>query len=151
MREITSLTGSENLPVTDAPLRRAPLTAEQQARLALEAALDKKALDPVLIDVREHSSYTDYILLLSGRSDRHVQSVADGVVEELVKHGGRPVGIEGQQQGQWTLIDFGDVVIHVFYHPMREFYDLESMWVDAARVPVEVPPDSRLQVTDAYM
>jgi ribosome-associated protein len=118
---------------------------------AMEAALEKKALEPVLLDVKGQSSYTDYILVLSGRSDRHVQAVSDAVVE-LVKQlrGMSPMGIEGKRDGHWTLIDFGDVVVHVFYHPVREFYDLEGLWVDAPRVPIDVPPDARLQVGEAY-
>ena len=118
---------------------------------AMEAALEKKALEPVLLDVKGQSSYTDYILLLSGRSDRHVQAVADAVMEIVKKTRGKlPLGVEGKRDGQWTLIDFGDVVVHVFYHPVREFYDLEGLWVDAPRVPIDVPPDARLQVGEAY-
>ncbi len=121
------------------------------AMTAMEAALEKKALEPVLLDVKGQSSYTDYILLLSGRSDRHVQAVADAVVETLKKTRGKhPLGVEGKRDGQWTLIDFGDVVVHVFYHPVREFYDLEGLWVDAPRVPIEVPPDARVSVNEAY-
>lgn len=112
---------------------------------ALTAALDKKALEPVLLDVRSQSSYTDFILLLSGRSDRHVQAVADAVLEALSRQGQRPIGVEGQQQGHWTLADFGDFVVHVFYHPMREFYDLEGLWCDAPRVELQVPPESQTE------
>ena len=119
------------------------LDSAQQVMLALEAALEKKALDPVLIDVSKESSYTDYILVLSGRSDRHVQSVADGVLEAFARLRIRPVGVEGKQQGQWTLLDFGDFIVHVFYHPNRDFYDLEGLWCDAPRVAVEVPPEAR--------
>src|SRR5262245_46484628 len=112
---------------------------------AMEAALDKKALEPVLLDVGEKSSYTDFILVLSGRSDRHVQSVADAVEAALKQHHAKPIGIEGKRDGQWALLDFGDIVVHIFYHPVREFYDLEGLWIDAPRVPVEVPPESRWQ------
>jgi ribosome-associated protein len=117
---------------------------------AMEAALEKKALEPVLLDVKDHSSYTDYILLLSGRSDRHVQAVADAVLDVLKKHGRRPLGVEGKRDGHWALLDFGEVVVHVFYHPVREFYDLEGLWIDAPRVPIEIPPDARVAVNDAY-
>jgi len=118
---------------------------------AMEAALDKKALEPVLLDVSEQSSYTDYILVLSGRSDRHVQAVADAVSDAL-KHsrGKQPLGVEGNRDGKWALLDFGDLVVHVFYHPMREFYDLEGLWIDAPRVPLDVPPDSRVSATEMY-
>ena len=118
---------------------------------AMEAALDKKALEPVLLDVSEQSTYTDYILVLSGRSDRHVQAVADAVADVLKKQRGvMPLGVEGNRDGQWALLDFGDLVVHVFYHPMRDFYDLEGLWIDAPRVAIDVPPDNRVQVHDAY-
>ena len=119
--------------------------------LALEAALDKKALEPVLLDVQGRASYTDYILVLSGRSDRQVQAIAEAVQESLRRNlGVHAIGIEGKRDGQWTLIDFGDIVVHVFYHPIRDFYDLEGLWGDAPRVHLQIPPESRLQVTDAY-
>ena len=117
------------------------------AKLSVVAGLEKKALEPVLLDVREQSTYTDFIVLLSGRSDRHVQAVSDAVIETLVKHGHRPIGMEGHQQGHWTLIDFGELVVHVFHHPVREFYDLEGLWCDARRIPLEVPPEARAEPT----
>jgi ribosome-associated protein len=117
----------------------------------MEAALEKKALEPMLLEVKEHSSYTDYILLLSGRSDRHVQAVADAVLDAMKKTRGlQPLGVEGKRDGHWTLLDFGDIVVHVFYHPVREFYDLEGLWIDAPRVPIEVPPDSRIDAAESY-
>src|SRR3954468_4738031 len=120
------------------------------AMVAIEAALEKKGLEPVLIDVTDQGTYTDYILVVSGRSDRHVQAVADGVLDTLKQAGLQAIGVEGKRDGHWVLIDFGDLIVHVFYHPMREFYDLEGLWVDAPRVKVNVPPESRVQVTDAY-
>jgi ribosome-associated protein len=124
--------------------------ARERALTATRGALDKKALEPALLDVRNATSYTDYILLLSGRSDRQVQAVADGVVEAMQGEGWKPIGIEGDSQGHWVLIDFGDVVVHVFYHPLREFYDLEGLWLDAPRVPLEVPPDAHISAESRY-
>jgi ribosome-associated protein len=118
-------------------------SSKEQALHALEAALEKKALEPVLLDVSGQASYTDYILLVSGTSDRHVQTISDAVVEAFAKLRRRPIGVEGQREGQWALIDFGDVVVHVFYHPMRDFYDLEGLWCDAPRVALEVPAEAR--------
>ncbi len=118
------------------------MTSKQQAQLALEAALEKKALNPLLLQVEGQASYTDYILLLSGTSDRHVQTVAEAVIEAFARKKRRPIGIEGIREGQWALIDFGDVVVHVFYHAAREFYDLEGLWCDAPRVAIEVPAES---------
>ncbi len=120
------------------------MTSKEQALLALDAALGKKALESTLLDLTGQASYTDYLLLLSGTSDRHVQTIADAVVEAFARNARRrPIGVEGAQEGQWALIDFGDLVIHVFYHPMRDFYDLEGLWCDAPRVALEVPAEAR--------
>lgn len=127
------------------------MLSKELALMATQAALDKKALEPTLIDVTEQSSYTDFILLVSGRSDRHVQAVAEAVLQAMRLGCGKlPLGVEGEQEGHWALLDFGDLVVHVFHHPLREFYDLEGMWIEAPRVPLDVPPESRIQVTDAY-
>jgi ribosome-associated protein len=124
--------------------------ARERALTATRGALDKKALEPALLDVHDATSYTDYILVVSGRSDRQVQAVADGVVAAMQEKGWKPLGLEGDSQGHWILIDFGDVVIHVFYHPLREFYDLEGLWLDAPRVKLEVPPDAHISAESRY-
>lgn len=126
------------------------LGALEAAHLALDAALDKKALEPVLLDVRALCSYTEYILLVSGRSDRQVDAIAEAASLALKAHGRRPLGVEGVTSGQWALLDFGDVVIHVFMHPMRLHYDLESLWHEAPRVDIEVPADARATPDDLY-
>jgi ribosome-associated protein len=125
-------------------------SAEEAAELALTAALDKKALEPVLLDVRALCSYTEYILLVSGRSDRQVDAIADAISQALKQHGRRALGVEGVRSGQWALLDVGDVVVHVFHHPMRLHYDLESLWHEAPRVPIEVPADARATPEDLY-
>ena len=118
---------------------------------AVEAAIDKKGLHPMLLDLSDEGAYTDYILVVSGRSDRHVQSVADGISKALKEELGRmPLGVEGHRDGQWSLLDYGELVVHVFYHPIREFYDLEGLWSAAPRVHIDIPPDSQLQYSDAY-
>ncbi len=117
---------------------------------AWDAALEKKCVEPVLLDVRALASYTDYILIVSGRSDRQVQSIGEGVREALRLENVRPMGSEGLKDGQWSLLDFGDLIVHVFYHPVREFYDLEGLWADAPRVPLEVPPEARARYADSY-
>jgi len=117
---------------------------------AVSAALAKKALEPALFDVRDLASYTDYILVVSGRSDRPVHAIVDGIREELARHGRRTMSVEDSAEGQWSLLDFGELIVHVFHHPVREFYDLESLWIDAARVPLELPPESRLSAESAY-
>jgi ribosome-associated protein len=133
------------------PARAAVELAETRALAiaAMEAALDKRALEPVLIDVSAIGSYTDFIGIVSGRSDRQVDAIADGVCQALKQRGLQPLGQEGSGSGRWTLLDFGAFVIHVFYHPVREFYDLESLWIEAPRVKLDVPPEATLQQPDA--
>lgn len=116
----------------------------EDAMLALQLALDKKALEPVLLDVRGLCTYCNYQLVVSGRSDRQVDAIAEGIVVGLRDHGIRALSHEGKRSGQWALLDFGDVIVHVFHHPTREHYDLEGLWIDAPRVPIEVPPEARV-------
>jgi ribosome-associated protein len=141
-----------------APLGAAPGAERTEAELAdtraaaiaaMEAALDKQALEPVLIDVSAIGSYTDFIGIVSGRSDRQVDAIAENVSQVMKARGRHPLGQEGSGSGRWTLLDFGAFVIHVFYHPVREFYDLESLWIEAPRVKLEVPPEATLQQPDA--
>lgn len=115
------------------------------AKLAISAALDKKAVEPVLIDVCGRSSYADFIAVVSGRSDRQVDAIAEGVCDAMAAQGRRPIGREGARNGRWVLIDFGDVVMHVFYHPLREVFDIESLWIDAPRVKLQVPAEARIE------
>jgi ribosome-associated protein len=105
----------------------------ERAVLCAEAALDKKATDLVVLDVREHTSIADYFVIVSGRSDTQVRSIAEYVEEVCRKSGCRPLAVEGLRHGQWVLIDLGDIVVHVFYAPVREFYDLERLWSEAPR------------------
>ena len=116
---------------------------------AMAAALDKHALEPLLIDVSEMGSYTDFIGIVSGRSDRQVDAIAENVIHALKARGRILLGQEGTGSGRWTLLDFGAFVIHVFYHPVREFYDLESLWIEAPRVKLDVPSQSMLGQSDA--
>jgi ribosome-associated protein len=116
---------------------------------AMQAALEKHALEPILIDVSELGSYTDFIGIVSGRSDRQVDAIADSICQVMKGHGRRVYGQEGSGNGRWTLLDFGAFVIHVFYHPVREFYDLESLWIEAPRVKLDVPPEATLPQPDA--
>jgi ribosome-associated protein len=129
-----------------------PLTTEglDGSMRALALALDKKALEPVLLDVRELCSFCNYQLVVSGRSDRQVDAIADGIAMGLKLDGMRPLGAEGARTGQWSLLDYGDFVVHVFLHAAREHYDLEGLWNDAPRIPLEVPPDARLPAGETY-
>ncbi len=116
---------------------------------AIDAALDKSALAPVLIDVSGMGSYTDFIGVVSGRSDRQVDAIADNICQVMKQRGRHVLGQEGTGSGRWTLLDFGAFVVHVFYHPVREFYDLESLWIEAPRVKLDVPPEAKLASADA--
>jgi len=105
---------------------------------AVDYALDKKGFDLKLFDVRELSSLTDYLLILSGRSDRQVQAIAENIRTEFKhQHELLPLAIEGMDQGRWVLLDYGEVMIHVFQPDVREFYDLEGLWSEAPEVAVE--------------
>lgn len=107
---------------------------EALVRRVADLALDKKAGDVVVIDVRGRSSYTDFLVIASGTSDRHVQSVAEGVETAMREAGVKPIGAEGLREGQWALLDFGSVVVHVFHQFTRDVYKLEELWRDAPRL-----------------
>jgi ribosome-associated protein len=136
-------------PVPSARDSQRQQQARQAALAAIEAALDKKALVPVLLDVSGCATYTDFIGVVSGRSDRQVDAIAEHVREVMGRRGSRLLGREGTGNGRWTLLDFGDVVLHVFYHPVREVYDIEGLWIDAPRVALQVPPEAQLYQADA--
>lgn len=116
------------------------LEAREIALLAAEAASEKKAADVVVLDVAETLVITGYFVVATGSTDRHVRSIADEVEDQLREQGGiKPIGREGEREGRWVLLDFGDVVVHVFQPDERDFYRLEKLWADAPRVPL---PDS---------
>ena len=111
--------------------------AQQVALWIASAALDKKAQDVEILDVRGKVDYADFVVIASGRSDRQVGAIARGIEETLKhEHEQRCFGVEGLTQGQWVLMDFGDVIVHVFHQDTRGYYDLEALWMDAARVDV---------------
>ena len=91
------------------------------------------------MEVREVTSIADYFIICSGRSDRQVQSIAQGIAENLGVLGMPPLSVEGISRGQWVLMDFADVIVHIFYQPVREFYDLEGLWDHAPRVELPEP------------
>lgn len=102
--------------------------------LFVKAALGKKASQVVLLDVGELTSVADAFLICSGRSNRQVTAIADYVLRFLKKQGRKPLSVEGKNEGHWVLLDYGEVIIHIFYEPLRSFYDLEGLWIDAKRV-----------------
>ncbi len=103
----------------------------------IQAALGRKARDLLLLDVREITSLADVFMLCSGRSNRQVTAIAEHIRRFLKEKGIRPLYVEGLKEGHWVLLDYGQVVIHVFYEPVRQFYDLEGLWAEARRIPVE--------------
>ena len=106
--------------------------------LCAHAALNKKASNLVVLEIKELTSFTDYFIVCSGRSDRQVQGIAYAIEESMKKEGIYPLGIEGFSEAKWILLDYNDVIVHVFYEPIRDFYDLESLWAEAPRVEVDV-------------
>ena len=108
--------------------------AKQTQQWIQDALEDAKTQNIAVLDVRKISDFTDYMVIATGTSNRHVQSSADKVVETLRGHGLRPVGTEGKQLGDWVLIDFGDVVVHLMREQTRDFYNLEKLWSDAKHV-----------------
>ena len=109
---------------------------------AVRAALDKKAQDVVVLDLRKTPAFTDYFLLCSGHNTRQVQAIADAVEEALRAANVRPAHVEGYERAEWILMDFFTFIVHVFSPHTREFYSLERLWGDAERIEVsdELPP-----------
>lgn len=110
------------------------MEALEKARLCAGIIKERKALDPVLFHVGELSPVTDYFLIASGNSSRQVQAMVRHTEKRMREKGFKPYGIEGEKEGHWVLLDYGDILIHIFYQPFREFYDLEGLWVEAPRV-----------------
>ena len=102
--------------------------------LYVKAALGRKALELVVLDVQELTSVADAFIICSGRSNRQVTAIAEFIQIELKKAGIKPLSVEGKKEGHWVLLDYGHVIIHVFYESVRNFYDLEGLWVDAKRI-----------------
>lgn len=119
-----------------APEKAAPKENPRALELARKIAAlvaDKKALDVVILDVRGMTSYADYFVVASGESERQVSAMAENVETKLKEDGTRPVGTEGYDTGHWVLLDYGEVVAHLFFTEVRSFYDLEGLWADAPR------------------
>jgi ribosome-associated protein len=139
---------SGRLAAHEAPIDRdewsvASESARETATAIAVAALDKKAMAVEIFDVAGKVDYADFLVIMTGRSDRHAQALAAGIEEALKKKGVRPVAVEGLPHATWVLMDFGDVVVHVFQADSRQLYDIEGLWLDAARlsVPASAIPD----------
>ncbi|HEY0726393.1 MAG TPA: ribosome silencing factor [Pyrinomonadaceae bacterium] len=112
---------------------------DERVLAALHAASEKKAIDPVVLDLRDIASFTDYFLIVSGANERQVQAIADEVYENLKKSGHAAARMEGYKTAEWILLDYGDFVVHVFEQKARRFYDLERLWRESKRV--ELPAE----------
>jgi ribosome-associated protein len=108
------------------------------------AALDKKAVGLEILDVAGKVDYADFLVLMTGRSDRQVAALADGIEDALRKKNRRPISVEGTQEATWILMDYGDVVVHVFQDDARSLYDIEGLWLDVRRLPVPMPEGTRV-------
>ena len=110
------------------------LSAEEKTALSARVAENRQALDVVVLDLREASSITDYFLICTGGSGRQVQAIADAIDEQLKKRGVASLGVEGYREARWILMDYGDVIVHVFSQETRDFYDLERLWGNAPKI-----------------
>lgn len=112
---------------------------DERILTALQAASDKKALEVVILDLRDIATFTDYFLIASGANERQVQAISDEVVDKLKKSGTPAARVEGYRTAEWILMDYGDFIVHVFADKARKFYDLERLWRDGKRI--ELPPE----------
>ena len=137
-----SLNPQPNVRATPQPVAADPL--DERVFAALHAAGEKKALDPVVLDLREIASFTDYFVIVSGANERQVQAISDEIYETLKKSGHAAARVEGYKTAEWILLDYGDFVVHVFEQKARKFYDLERLWRESKRVelPAEFTGDS---------
>ena len=108
-----------------------------KAKLCLRIIKQRKAINPILFEVGKLTSIADYFIIASGNSSRQVQAITRHLQKSMREKGFRAYGVEGEQEGHWVLMDYGDVVIHLFYKPFRDFYDLEGLWIEAPRVGLE--------------
>ncbi len=114
--------------------------SKEKSLFCAKAALEKKAFNVTILELKKASSLTDYFLICSGRSDRQVQAIAESIEEKMSEKGARPLGEEGMREGRWVLMDYDDVVVHIFYDPVRRHYDLEGLWIEVPRID---PPEEK--------
>ena len=120
-------------------------TPDPTLDLYINAVMGKKAMDLVVLDVQELTSFSDIFIICSGRSNRQVSAIAEHIHVNLKKHAIKPLSVEGKKEGHWVLLDYGHIIIHVFYEPVRAFYDLEGLWIDAKRIEIESLPAGRMK------
>ena len=131
-----SLEHETDNPVAEKSPVVAPEALEETVLTAIRTAEDKKAVNTLVLDLREIASFTDYFIITNGTNVRQVQAISDGIQEELKKIKTRAYRIEGYNTGEWILMDFGDFVVHIFDKVARDFYDLQRLWRDARKVQI---------------
>ena len=124
--ETTSARGTRPLPETVQPV--------------VDAALDKKASDVVVLNLSTSGAFTDYFVVCSGQTGRQVRAIVDGILKQLRERGTRPSHVEGYDHGEWVLIDCFDFIVHVFTEEARRFYDLDRLWGSSARIECSAAP-----------
>lgn len=117
--------------------RRQTIQSKEKVLLAAEAVSKKYAVDVVVLNMAEVVDFTDYFLICSGESDVQIRAIADSVLEVMKEKGGRANGIEGYENGRWVLLDYVDVVVHIFDTETRDFYQIDKLWIDAPSLPLE--------------
>jgi len=110
------------------------LNSKQKALVLAEATQGKKSFDVRILDLREANAFTDFFVIATGTSDRHVRALANAAIEAAHDYGERPLGVEGEETARWVLIDLGDVLVHLFQHDARAFYGLERLWGEAESI-----------------
>jgi ribosome-associated protein len=121
------------------------LHADPTLDIYVKAALENKTVNLVILDIRSLSSIADVLIICSGRSNRQVKAIGEHIRTNLKKQGILPINVEGEKEGQWVLMDYAHVIIHIFYEPVRTFYDLEGLWADAKRVRTQsLAPDNAM-------
>ena len=123
--------------------KEGPIQLKTKVQLAIAAAADKKADDPVALNLKGIATFTDCFVIVGGSQRRQTQAICDAIIERLAEKGQHPGHVEGYDLGDWILIDFSDVVVHVFTRETREFYGLENLWGDAPRISLESPQNRR--------
>ena len=124
-----------------------PAELDPRIWMALAAAAEKKAINPIMLDLRAIASFTDYFIIASGTNERQVQAISDEVVDTLKKSGTPVIRVEGYKTAEWILLDYGDFVMHIFGDKARKFYDLERLWRESTRV--MLPPEFSNEVNSS--